>query len=169
MYLVKTTDPAQLTGKAAELFAMFPPHVSPPEPLMLMTASPGLVEVQAGAIGYFRGHKDLDFAMLAAIRLLASRHLDAPACIAFNGGLLASAGMAQDELDVLPGAGGDFSDRQRALIAFALKVLETPGEVCAEDLDALRAMGWADSTIYDAAAQAVNMQVPATMMRAFKR
>lgn len=169
MYLLKTVEPSQLTGKAAELFAMFPPHVSPPEPLKLMAASPGMLEVQAGAIGYFRGHKDLDFAMLAAIRLLASRHLDAPACIDFNGGLLASAGMTQDELASLPGGGGDFTDKQRALIAFALKVLKTPDSVTAEDLDALRAMGWSDSTIYDAAAQAVNMQVPATMMRAFKR
>lgn len=169
MYLVKTTDPAQLTGKAAELFAMFPPHVSPPEPLRLMTASPGLVEVQAGTIGYFRAHKELDFAMLAAIRLLASRHLAAQACVDFNGGLLASAGMSQAELDALPEKGGDFTDSQRALIAFALKVLKAPDSIRAEDLDALRALGWSDTAIYDAAAQAATMQVPATMMRAFKR
>lgn len=172
MYLVKTTDPAQLTGKAAELFAMFPPHVGPPEPLKLMSASPGLLEAQAGVIAYYRDHKDLDFAMLAAIRLLAARHLDAQACIDFNGGLLASAGMSQDELDALPAqpeGGGDFTDQQRALIAFALKVLKAPDAVRAEDLDALRALGWPDAAIYDAAAQAVNMQAPATLMRAFKR
>lgn len=169
MYLLKTTDPSQLTGKAAELFAMFPPHVAPPEPLTLMTASPGLVAVQAEAIAYYRGHRDLDFPMLAAIRLLASRQLDAPACIAFNGGLLRAAGLTQEELDAMPGEGGGFSREQRALIAFALKVLKEPDAVGAEDVEALRAMGWSDATIYDAAAHAATMQVPATMMRAFKR
>lgn len=169
MYLLKTADPSGLTGKAAELFAMFPPHVSPPEPLKLMTASPGLLAVQAESIAYFRGHQELDFAMLAAIRLLASRHLEAPACIDFNGGLLASTGMGREELDALPGEGGDFTDRQRALISFALKALKTPDKVCAEDLDALRELGWSDTAIYDAAAHAATMQIPAVLMRAFKR
>lgn len=169
MYLLKTRDPRELTGKAAELFAMFPPQISPPEPLMLMTASPGLVGVQAEAIGYFRGHADLDFPMLAAIRLLAARHLDAQACVDFNGGLLRAAGLTEEELATLPEAGGGFSPEQRALIAFALKALRAPKSVSAADVNALRAMGWADSTIYDAAAHAATMQVPATMMAAFKR
>ncbi|MDQ7835878.1 MAG: hypothetical protein RDU24_10900 [Humidesulfovibrio sp.] len=174
MYLLKTNDPKDLTGKAAQLFAMFPPQISPPEPLMLMTASPGMVGVQAEAIGFFRSHQDLDFPMLAAIRLLAARHLDAQACIDFNDGLLRAAGLAEDDLAALPGPvegnpGGGFTPEQRALIAFALKTLRAPKSVSAADVDDLRAMGWTDSTIYDAAAHAASMQVPATMMAAFKR
>lgn len=169
MYLLKTTDPSQLTGKAAELFAMFPPQISPPEPLKLMTASPGMVGVQAEAVAYFRAHPDLDFPMLAAIRLLAARHLKAQACIDFNGGLLRAAGLTEEELAALPQAGGGFSPEQRALIAFALKVLREPKSVTAADVDALRAQGWSDPTIYDAAVHAASMQVPATMMAAFSR
>jgi len=174
MFLLKTTPPDQLTGKAAELIAMLPPQLGAPEPLMLMTASPGMVDVQIEAISYFRRHQDLDFPTLAAIRMLAARHLDDQACTNFNDGLLRAAGLTQDELAALPGpvegdSGGGFTPEQRALITFALKVLRAPKSVSAADVDGLRAMGWTDSTIYDAAAQAATMQVPATMLAAFKR
>jgi len=102
MYLLKTTDPSQLTGKAADLFAMFPPQIGVPEPLLLMSASPGLLAVQAQAIEFYRDHPDLDFPMLAAIRLLLARRLDAQACIDFNTRLLLAAGLSAEEIDALP-------------------------------------------------------------------
>lgn len=168
MFRLKTTPAGQLTGKAAELFAMFPQQIGVPAPLLLMSASPGLLAVQTQAIEFYRNHPDLDFPMLAAIRLLLARRLDAQACVDFNTRLLLAAGLSAEEIEALPEAAA-FSPAQRALLAFALKAVSEPGSVTDADIDALRAMGWSDTTIYDAVAHGATMQVPATMMAAFKR
>lgn len=169
MFLLNTTDPAELTGKAAELFAMFPPQLGVPAPLQLLSASPGLVGLQAGVIEYYRAHPELDFPMLASIRYLAAKQLNAPACVDFNARLLRAAGLEEDEIAALPGAGGEFTPAQRALLAFCLQVLAEPQGVAETDVAELRAQGWSDATILDAVGHAANMQVPALLMKAFMR
>jgi alkylhydroperoxidase family enzyme len=166
MFRLKTTPAGQLTGKAAELFAMFPPQIGVPEPLLLMSTSPGLLAMQAQAIEFYRNHPDLDFPMLAAIRLLLARHLGAQACIDFNTRLLLAAGLSAEEVEALPEAGA-FTPAQRALLAFALKAVSEPGSVVDADIAALRTQGWSDTTIYDAVAHGASMQVPAVLLRAF--
>ena len=52
-------------------------------------------------------------------------------------------------------AGGDFSqarlsEADRALLQFAVLLTERPGSVSAEDVDTLRAAGFADRAIHDA-------------------
>lgn len=169
MFLLNTTDPAKLTGKAAELFAMFPPQLGVPAPLHLFSASPGLVGVQAAGIEYYRAHPELDFPMLASIRYLAAKQLGATACVDFNTKLLRAAGLEEDEIAALPGAGGGFTPAQRALLAFCLQALAEPQSVAEKDVAELRAQGWSDATILDAVAHAANMQVPALLMKAFMR
>ncbi len=169
MFRIATTPEDLLTGKAKELFAQFPPQLGAPQPLKLMTASPGLLEVHAGVIGYFRGHKALSFPVLAAIRYLAARQFQAEACIDFNGRLLRLAGLSEAEMDALvkDPASAPFEPREQALLAFVVEALSVPPSDAA--LDAMRGHGWTDADILDAMAQAANMQVPALLMRTFKR
>lgn len=167
MFRLQTTPQDQLSGKAAELFAMFPPQLGVPEPLRLLAASPGLVGVKAAAIEYYRSHADLGFELLAAIRHLAAKQLGAPACVDFNARLLRAAGLDKAEIAALPGSGGGFSAAERALLVFALRALGQPESVTARDIDDLRGQGWKDSVILDAVAHAADMQTPALLMRAF--
>lgn len=168
MFRIATTPETALTGKAAELFALFPPQLGAPEPLRLLTASPGLLELQAGAIGYFGGHKALSLPLLAAIRYLAARRYEAPACVEFNGRLLRLAGLDEAGLEGLAADPGSapLEPRERAMLAFVASALD--GAPAGSELDALRALGWADSDILDAVAHAGSMQMPALIVRTFK-
>lgn len=169
MFMLQTTPKEQLTGKAAEVFARFPAQVGVPEPLQLLSASPGLVGVMSASMEYYAGHPDLGFELLAAIRLLASRVVDGPACIRFNSGLLRAAGLEESELAALPEGGGAFSQAERALLGFVVRALREPASVGAAELDALRALGWQDAAILDAMHQAAFMQVPALLLKVFQR
>lgn len=165
-YRLAVQTPETATGKVAEVYGIFPPQIGAPPPLVLLSASPGLMDAQMGFIAHFRGHKHLGFELLAAIRFLVSRHLQAPACLEFNRKLLLAAGMTEAELASLPAEGGGFSEAERALLAFAVRIVAEPEAVTDAALDALRTAGWTDADIADAALQAANMQVPATLMRA---
>ncbi|OGR39541.1 MAG: hypothetical protein A2051_12250 [Desulfovibrionales bacterium GWA2_65_9] len=169
MFRIQTTPQAELTGKAAELFAMFPPQLGVPEPLLLLAGSPGLLAVKAAAVEYSRSHPDLGFEMLAAIRHLAAKQLSAPACVDFNAKLLRAAGLDDAEIATLPEAGGAFTEAERALLGFVLRALRQPGSVTDADIAEQRGHGWKDATILDALAHAADMQVPALLMRALKR
>lgn len=169
MFRIKTTPAEELTGKAAELFALFPPQIGVPEPLLLLSGSPGLLALKAEAVEYARNHPDLGFEMLAAIRHLAAKQLSAPACVDFNAKLLQAAGMEDAEIASLPEAGGPFTEGERALLAFVLRALRQPGSVTDADITVLRGHGWRDATILDALVHAAEMQVPALLMQALKR
>ena len=57
--------------------------------------------------------------------------------------------------------------RERAMLTFVSKVVRTPERVVREDVAALRALGWQDADILDAAAHGAFMQGHATLMKAF--
>jgi 4-carboxymuconolactone decarboxylase len=46
----------------------------------------------------------------------------------------------------------DLTDRQKAMLAFALKVATRSGEVVTADLDQMRSHGWSDADIWDVGA-----------------
>ena len=72
MFFLRTLEPGQATGKTAEIFKAFE-QVGIPEPLKLLSASPGLLERQFGMIEYFRGHPNLSPQLLASIRYVVSK------------------------------------------------------------------------------------------------
>ncbi|MDP2849208.1 MAG: hypothetical protein Q8O35_13620 [Humidesulfovibrio sp.] len=168
-FRLATQTPKTATDIVAEVFKLFPKQVGIPEPLLLFSASPGLLGAQMGLLGYYRSHPGLSFELLAAIRYLASRHLEAPACLEFNHKLLLMAGMTNSEIQALPGTGGAFSEAERAVLYYAVRVLAEPESITDETIEDLRGLGWTDSNLLDAAMQAVHMQVPAALLKALKR
>ena len=169
MNLLKTPEPSELTGKAAELLAMFPEQFGVPEPLRVLSASPGLLALKAHEIEYSRNHKTLGFPVLAAIRFLGARHWNAPACIDFNRRLLMAAGLEAEQIDALPEAGDAYTEPEAALLRFIAQTIAAPEGVTPAKLDALRSLGWADDVILDALVHAANMQVTALLMKALTR
>ena len=169
MFRLRTQTPETATGSVAEMFQRFPAQVGVPKPMLLLSASTGLLEAQAEIFRYYRGHARLGFEFLAAIRFLASRVLRAPDCLDFNHRLLEKAGLTSAEIDALPESGGDFNQAERALLAHCVRLVSDPGVVADAGIEALRGHGWTDADILDASMQAANMQVPALLMQAFKR
>ena len=170
MFRLTHVPPEQATGKMAEVYAVFPPGFTPPAPMVLMSASPGLAEVQAGAIRYFLGHERLDLGLLAMIRYLVAREFDYEFCIDFNAGLLRKAGgMSLEELEAMSRdpMQAPLEESQKALLCFVLKAVRTPDKVTREDIRALRDQGWRDSDIMDAVFHGASMYGPATLFKAF--
>lgn len=168
-YRLATQTPETATGFMVEAFKRFPPQIGVPEPMLLFSASPGLVEAQFAFFGYYGKHPHLSPELLAAIRYLASRVLNAPACLHFNGKLLNATGLADAELNALPGTGGEFTPAERALLDYVVLLMRDPSAVSDEIIDGLRQHGWTDADIMDASMQAANMQTPALLLKALKR
>jgi alkylhydroperoxidase family enzyme len=169
MFRLATQTLDTATGKVAEFFGMFPPQIGLPVPLMLLSASPGLMAAQMGIIGYYRGQTRLSFELLSAIRFLAAREFEAPDCQDFNRRLLVMAGLSEAEIDALPDSGGAFSEPERALLGYCVVLIREPGSITDADIAVLRGHGWTDADIMDASMQASNMQALARLLRALKR
>ena len=76
---------------------------------------------------------------------------ECPYCVVAHGAILrirAKNATIADELAIHYGSAA-ISDRQRAMLAFAVKLAERPGAVAPEDYDRLRAHGFNDEDIWD--------------------
>lgn len=159
MFLLKTQDPESATGFVADVYKSFA-EVGVPEPLKLMSASPGLLEVWLGSIKYFRGHQSLSPQLLASIRYVVSKKCGHVACQEFNGKLLCKMGAKEEELAELANQERTqlLDPHEQALLDFVLKVVSDPRGVTAQDVKALNDLGVSDSDILDAAMHGANMK-----------
>ena len=170
MFLLKTLDPAQATGKSAEIFKAFE-QVGVPEPLLLLSASPGLMERHFGMIEYFRGHPSLSPQLLASIRYAVSRKYGHVACQEFNGKLLCRMGAKEEELAELAGQKrvSLLEEHEQAILSFVLKAVTDARSVTAGDVKALNDLGVSDSDILDATAHGANMKSATDVYLAFAK
>lgn len=170
MFILNHVKPEDATGKVAEAYSVFPKGVPVPAPLMLMSASPDLANAQSNIIRYYMGHEKLDTGLLAMIRYLVANELDYRFCIDFNAGMLKMAGgFSDDDLESLKEGpeNAPLEEFQKELLIFVLKVVKTPEEVTKADVERLRALGWTDQDIFDAAYHGAAMAGPATLIKAF--
>lgn len=171
MFIIDTVKPEEAQGGVAEVYGMFPPRVGVPKPLQLFSASPGLLERQAGFLSYFMGHDTLSPALLAAIRFAAARRLGYTPCVELNGRLLCAMGMAEADLDNVAEAPNatPLEPGEAALLDFVNKALDAPESVRRADIDALCEQGWSQADILDALAHGANMAGPAALFKALDR
>lgn len=169
MFLLDVTLPKDATGTVQEVYSVFPPGIEPPEPLVMLSASPELMKVQADVIRHYMTHEKLDFGFTAMLRYHLANYWDYQFCIDFNAGLLKNAGDLSDEqlADIRDNPEkAPLDDMQKALFLFAIKVAKTPEQVGEADIQPLRDLGYSDQDIFDAAFHAANMQGPATLWKA---
>lgn len=154
MFILNHVKPEEAAGKVAEAYAVFPPGVTPPDPLLLMSASPELVHLWTqNIIRYYRNHERLDLELMAAIRYLLSCENEYDSCINFNAGLLKLAGgMSETELANMRAnpAGAPLEESQKEMLLFVLKAVKFPEKVTGADVEKLHELGWRDQDIYDA-------------------
>ncbi len=169
--LLRTVDPGQATGTVARMYAAFDRVGEVPQPMQLLSASPGLQERQFALLGYYLSHPKLTTPLLAAIRYVAARLSCHDSCVAFNGGLLARMGMSAEEIEALAGGDGPIAleEKEAELLAFVRKALAAPESVTAPELESLRRSGWSDGDVLDAVAHGANLVASSVLHKAFVR
>lgn len=171
MALINTVSPEKAEGAVKEAYDMFIQNIGIiPRPMEMMSASPVLFELQFRRIQYFSRHPTLSFALLAHIRYLAARTLDYPFCTDFNRMLLKKQGLSEDDLRAMETDPSKslLEEKENAMLAFVIKALKAPGTVTAEDIQALKDMGWEDRDMVDALSQGVSMIDHSIMMQVFQ-
>jgi alkylhydroperoxidase family enzyme len=170
MFLLKTQDPESATGFVAEVYKAFA-EVGVPEPLKLLSASPGMVEVWFNSIKYFRDHQSLSPQLLASIRYVVSKKCGHVACQEFNGKLLCKMGAKEEELAELANRERTelLEAHEQALLDFVFKAVTDARSVSAEDVKALNDLGVSDSDILDATMHGANMKAATDVYLAFAK
>jgi len=141
-----------------------------PDGLKLYSFSPPLLESFVGNISYFNGQTSLAPSLMAMIRYHVSWQAECQFCIDMNEGFLANMGIDLDEVR----ASRDNPEKsplgknEIVLLSLALKSVNTPEEVNAEDMESARTAGWSDREIFDAVAQAASNRAFNTVLRTFK-
>jgi alkylhydroperoxidase family enzyme len=172
MPLIKTIAPEEAQGTIKEMYDGVKAMAGfVPKPLQLMSASPGLFEVNAGFLKYFGNHPTLNPMLLACIRFAAATHCEHPYCIDLNRKILTSfVGLSDAQVKQLleDPASVDLPEKDRALLAFVFKAIRTPEDVQQPDVDEVRGHGWTDTDIYDAVAHGTMMVAGGIAFSAFK-
>jgi alkylhydroperoxidase family enzyme len=155
MPLIALTPPEKAEGKLQELYASaeqffgaVPPNVQ------LYGVSPDILENQMYSIQYFMKHRTLSAPLLSMIRMLVARACKSEYCDTFNVGVLKRLGFNAEQIDAarMDPAQAPLGDKDKAMLLFVLKATAEPLAVKADDLDKLKALGWAERDIFDAVA-----------------
>lgn len=160
MALIETVPPEKAQGKLAELYAeveqMFG---SVPNNVRMLGVSPAILENQVQMVQYYVGHPALSMALLASIRMLVSKACNSNYCRNLNAGLLSTVGFTREDVAAMQEdpSKAPLPEKDKALLLFVLKAVDNPHSVGAEDMERLRALGWADVEIFDAVAHAARM------------
>jgi alkylhydroperoxidase family enzyme len=172
MALIKTYTPENAEGPVKEYYDRVlnqMPFI--PKPMQMMSASPELLGPFAKSLGYVAGKPEFNPAMLGFIRYLVSFESGYPYCVDLNSGLVKMLTGVDDEK--LAEIRSDFSkiplsEKENALIAFAVKVVKEPEAVVKDDIDLLHELGWTDVDIFDAAYHGAWMVTSGILFNAFK-
>lgn len=141
-----------------------------PDGLRLFSMSPPLLDSFMGNIGYFSmGGTALPQTLTTMIRYLVSWDAGCSFCVDMNEGFLTNMGL---ELDAIRATRDNpdkapFDAKDKALLKLALKAIDNPDNVAADDLDAVRKHGWGDREIFDAIVQAANNRAFNYVLRTF--
>jgi len=171
MFILDYQTPETATGSVAEIYNFFVNKRSPvPAPLQLLSASPGLLQLQFDQIGYFASHQALTFPLLAAIRFLAAQEACYDHCTNLNRAWLSKTGLsAQDLTDLAEGKNVEaFSEAENSLLAVVAKMLRKE-KITEAEIQQLRSLGWQDSDILDACAQGTSLIAHSYLYTAFSR
>ncbi len=141
-----------------------------PDGLRLFSISPPLLETFVGNIGYFNmGGTELPPTLTAMIRYQVSWDAGCSYCVELNEGFLSNLGL---DLDVVRASRSNpdaapLSDKEKSLLMFAIKSVDTPEEVNQKDMDNVKKQGWQDREIFDAVAQAANNRAFNIILKTF--
>ena len=172
MALIRTVAPDEADGKVKEVYDFMMKKAGViPKPMAMMSPSPTLLGMMQQGLAYFFQHPHLGFKLLAHIRMLVAYRSDYGYCTQFNGGILqmfAETSDAQLAAVKADPSRADLDEKDKAMLMFVLKAVQTPAAVTPADVDALHALGWTDGDIVDATFHGADMVRHGIMFKAFK-
>ena len=172
MSLLELTPPEKAEGKLAELYAEAKAFFgSVPNNVRLYGVSPALLENQFQLIGHFAGHPTLSAQLLAMIRMLVASSTESSYCEGFNSGMLQQQkwfSAEQIEAAKKDPANAPLADKEKSLLLFVLKGAKDPHSVTADDIKALKDIGWSEADIFDALAHGSRATATNILFDAFK-
>ncbi|RJQ69980.1 MAG: hypothetical protein C4519_21215 [Desulfobacteraceae bacterium] len=171
MGLIQTADPQKAQGEVKEAFDFFEKTIGTiPAPMAMFSASPALFKMQLQSLNYFMRHPTLSFPLLSSIRYLVAKQYDYQFCTGFNKSFLERQGLSQEDIRQMSQdpENAPLDDKDRAMLVFVVKAVQSPTSMSPADMDRLHAMGWTDSDALDAMVHAANMIASSVLMKTFK-
>lgn len=172
MSLLSLVTPENSTGRVAEIYDEITwTFGSVPTGFQLHSISPELFDDNWRNISYFMEHKSLSFPLLALIRMLVSQDNQCDYCIGLNEALLINkAGYTIEQIQGIKAdpSSAPLSDKEKAMLLFVLKATQHSKSITAEDIEALRTIGWTDKDIYDGLAHGARNMAMDVIFNAFQ-
>jgi alkylhydroperoxidase family enzyme len=171
MSLLEIMTPESAEGDIKQTYDRFKKAIGQvPETLQLLSASPALFQRQMDVNLYFRDHPHLSFPLQTLIRYRTASDCHNAVCERFNHALLRRQGMSDEEIRLLheDPRSASVEEREQEMLAFVVRAIARPEEVCAEDIEALKQRGWNDADILDAVYHGVLMVSTGIITRIFK-
>ena len=171
MALIQTVSPEKAEGEVKEIYDTMQKNIGMiPDPLQLASASPWMLGMMWQSVQYYTQHPNLGFGLLSTIRYLVAQQNDYAFCTNFNKNFLLMQGMSEDDIEkiVEDPLQAPLDDKDRAMLAFVMKAINTPDLVEDNDMEKLHDLGWTDTDILDALTHGTNMIGSSILMKAFK-
>lgn len=172
MSLIDLVTPDKATGVVADVYGQAGQTFGTvPLPLQMWAASPTLLQVFATGVGYYMGHQTLSQPMLAWIRYLVAERDRCSFCIDFNKGfLMEQLGVAPEAIDRAKEdpASTPLPEKEKALLSLVLKAVKDAHSVTAEEIEAVKAMGFSEQAVFEAVAAAALVVIDDLLLNTFK-
>ena len=171
MFTINHQSPEAATEDVAKIYSHFTSKGSPvPAPLLMLSASPDMLNLVFNQISYFMRHSALSFPVLAAIRFIAAQEVCYDHCVTLNSLWLRKTGLSeQDIADLAAGKNAEaFTEAENALLAAVAKAVKKQ-KISEEEIASLRNHGWRDSDILDACMQGTNLIGTSYLFEAFSK
>jgi hypothetical protein len=171
MAMLETNNPKDLHEKAEELTSSFLSNMGYlPAPLVMLSASPDLLESLCYTLNRYRPHPRLSMEVLASIRYLVAVDEELESCEEFNRDNLTWMGMTEEELAAMRDdpRKAPMEPRDQSLLAFVMGALRNPGNVDPAALEELRAQGFTDADVLDASFHGADLIGKARLVKAFR-
>ncbi|WP_028314256.1 hypothetical protein [Desulfatibacillum aliphaticivorans] len=172
MPLIDAVDIQDAQGELEKEYLHFlTSMIEVPEHYRMFSSSVGLMKARRGLEDYYLSHSKFSFKLVCFIRLMAAHALKFEPCKIFNLRLLKTKEGLLDKWANMPLK--DFKEtplpeNEKAMLLFAIKSLKSPKSIKPRDLEPLRAFGYTDGDILDAAHLAAMVKTEKELFALFK-
>ncbi|MBE6097535.1 MAG: hypothetical protein E7198_07025 [Schwartzia succinivorans] len=169
-FYINHVEREEATGAIKEIYDKFPQEVMVPGMILIKSGNVELTRQNAEELAYFSNMETISNKLLTAIRYIIAVRVKTAHCTNVNGGLLEVMGMTKEMIDsLLENEACDcFSDKENALIPFAVKAAMTPDAVNKQDIDRVKAVGWSDDELLHIVVAAINSLAGVNVFKVFR-
>lgn len=172
MPIIKTVAPEEATGALAGYYKQIEAmRGKVGNNAMLFSSVPELLRQQMDFVAYYAKHPTLPLPLLAAVRVMVSSGESCDYCIDFNTAMLVNmAGWTPEQVAAMRSDvdAAPLEAKEKALLKLVVKAVRSAHDVSAEDVEALRVLGWNDADIFDAVHHGARMLSTDVLFNTFK-